>query len=272
MGVVNELLLPPPSEALVTLAQLVVAGADYNRLLKETARATARTLDADSCEVLRLSPDGGRLLTVASSDEGTAPSERSIQSSGVSTATGYALLCEAPVVSEDLKSDRRFGEAGAPRWEGPISAVAAPVSGREEPFGVLIAYAARAEAFDDRHAVIVSRTGSLLGAALERLDELESLRRQAGGVELPVREEPSESPPAYGKTALTGRQLQILTLMAEGHPAKQISSDLNLSIHTVHFHQRNLYRALDVGTSTAAIKRAAELGLLRFPGPTPGDS
>ena len=257
---------PVPAEALVALAQLVVAGAEHNRILNETTRATARTLDADRCEVLRLSSDGESLLPVAFNEGNVMSEERDTVPNSVSSAAGYALLCEAPVFSTDLKKDRRFGQAGAPHVDGPVSVVAATVAGHEAPIGVLVAYAARAGAFQDRHAVAVSRTGSLLGGALERLDELEALRSQAGRVEHSFGEAP-EYPTEYGEPIVTGRQLEVLTLMADGRPAKQIASDLNLSAHTVHFHQRNLYRALDVGTATAAIKRATELGLLRFPSP-----
>lgn len=53
--------------------------------------------------------------------------------------------------------------------------------------------------------------------------------------------------------------------MSDGRSAKRIASELSLSIHTVHFHQRNLYRTLGVGSSTGALKRAAQLGLLPLP-------
>ena len=256
-----------PTEVLVAIAQLVVGGAGYNRLLNETVRATALSLDADRCEVLRPSPDGESLLPVASGDKGVVQDERAAVPNGLSSVSGYALLCEAPVFSTDLNKDRRFGPDGAPHVEGPVSAVAAPVAGHEKPIGVLVAYAERAGAFDDRHAVSIARTGSLLGAALERLNELETLRSRVGGTEPNSVENLPEFSPKSDGSVLTERQFEVLTLMAEGCSAKQIASDLDLSIHTVHFHQRNLYRALNVGTSTTALKRAAELGLLRFPSP-----
>jgi ATP/maltotriose-dependent transcriptional regulator MalT len=74
--------------------------------------------------------------------------------------------------------------------------------------------------------------------------------------------EPSEGPPVRETPGVTERQVEVLGLMADGRSAKQIGSELGLSIHTVHSHQRNLYRALGVGSFAAALKRAAELGLL----------
>ena len=71
-----------------------------------------------------------------------------------------------------------------------------------------------------------------------------------------------EGRPVRETPGVTKRQVEVLRLMADGRSAKQIGSELSLSIHTVHSHQRNLYRALGVGSFAAALKRAAELGLL----------
>jgi DNA-binding CsgD family transcriptional regulator len=253
-----------PAEALVALAQLVVAGADFDRLTRETARATAMALDADRCEILRLAPDGERLLRVAVSDEGAPRDDTSAVPSGVSSAAGYALLCGVPIVSRNLEDERRFGTAGAPPWSDPVSAVATPVPGRGSAFGALVAYAARPAAFDERHTLAAARTASLLGGALKRLNEHEELRRRAEEAErcLGTLDEPRESAPGREIPGLTARQAEVLGLMADGRSAKQIGSELGLSIHTVHSHQRNLYRALGVGSFAAALKRAAELGLL----------
>jgi hypothetical protein len=101
-----------PLEALVVLAQLVVTGTDSRRLTREAPRATAMTLDADLCELLRVSPDGQRFVRVASSDEEAASHEPDGVVGGVSSAAGYALLCGAPVVSGDLRHERRFRDTG----------------------------------------------------------------------------------------------------------------------------------------------------------------
>lgn len=61
---------------------------------------------------------------------------------------------------------------------------------------------------------------------------------------------------------LTGRQLQILALIATGQDTPTIANTLHLTPHTVHTHRRRLYRKLHAHTAAHAITRAFTLGIL----------
>lgn len=255
--------LPASAEPLVVLAQLVVSGADCDRLTREAALATSMSLEADLCELLRLTPDGNAFFRVTSFQKESDREETHIPG-GIASVAGYTLLCGTPTFSEDLARDQRFGAAGAPDLDGPVSAVAAPVPGLGNGPGVLVAYAGRVGAFGPCQALSVSRMASLLGGALELLRELDELRCRVekadhcSGVGCEI----------YGKTLrreernLTDRQLDVLQLLAKGLPAKGIASKMNLSIHTIHSHKRSLYLTLGVVSATGAIRRAEELRLL----------
>ena len=255
------------SEVLVTLARLVLAGDDTGWLAREAVLTVATAIDADRCELLRPAPGGKHLLRVASCGEDAGRGGRDAVSGGISSVAGYALLCGTPVASENLEEEKRFGVAGAPGLSGPVSAVAAPFLWGADS-GVLVAYAARAGAFDARHALSIGRISYLLGGALWRLEEREELRRRAeeAGRDFGASSGyPRESTPECQGPTPTGRQLEVLALMYDGRSAKRIASELGISIHTIHFHQRNLYRILGAGSSTEALKRAAQLGLLPSP-------
>lgn len=260
------------SEVVVTLARLVLTGDEPGDLVRETVLAIATALDADRCEVLRPAPGDKHLLRIFYFGEDAARGSRDTLPRGVSSIAGYALLCEAPVVSYDLQEEKRFGSVGAPERDGPVSAVAAPFSWCEDR-GVLVAYALRADAFDSDHALSVGRVASLFGDALQRLKERRDLRLRADEVERCSRPiaGTTENPTGREDSGLTGRQLEVLKLIADGRSAKQMAFALDLSIHTVHTHQRNLYRALGVGSSAGALKRARQLGLLEPTDPTPGN-
>ena len=62
--------------------------------------------------------------------------------------------------------------------------------------------------------------------------------------------------------SLTGRELEVLQLAAEGLANKQIALSLNISEHTVKFHLSSIYTKLGVASRTEAIRIGARHGLV----------
>lgn len=58
----------------------------------------------------------------------------------------------------------------------------------------------------------------------------------------------------------SSREMDILHLMCEGKPSKQIASELGLSTLTVNTHRRNLLKRTGLKNTAELIKRAAEEG------------
>ncbi len=75
-------------------------------------------------------------------------------------------------------------------------------------------------------------------------------------------EQLSVSKPPRGKLQLTGRQLEILRLVAQGLSNPEIAGRLRLSDHTVKRHVANLLTKLGLPTRAAAAAYAAQHGLL----------
>jgi DNA-binding CsgD family transcriptional regulator len=63
---------------------------------------------------------------------------------------------------------------------------------------------------------------------------------------------------------LTGREAQVLRLIARGCTYVQVADQLGMSINTVGTHIKNAYRKLGVHCAAAAVMRAIELRLLDF--------
>ena len=61
---------------------------------------------------------------------------------------------------------------------------------------------------------------------------------------------------------LSGRELEILQLIAQGLSNRQISEKLYLTLNTIKGHNQKIYRKLQVNRRTEAIVRARELELL----------
>jgi DNA-binding NarL/FixJ family response regulator len=64
-------------------------------------------------------------------------------------------------------------------------------------------------------------------------------------------------------TALTARETDVLRLLSRGYNYAEVGDRLGISVNTVTSHIKNSYRKLAVHSGTAAVTRAAELGLLR---------
>ena len=73
----------------------------------------------------------------------------------------------------------------------------------------------------------------------------------------------SKPPPGNGESlGLTGRELEVLALVADGLTDPQIAQRLVISEHTVHRHVSNILVKLSCSSRAAAVKRAAAAGAL----------
>jgi DNA-binding NarL/FixJ family response regulator len=65
-----------------------------------------------------------------------------------------------------------------------------------------------------------------------------------------------------GDYGLSAREREILQLLVEAHPQKQIARTLGLSPHTVDTHLRNIYSKLHVHSCSAAVAKALQERLI----------
>ena len=64
------------------------------------------------------------------------------------------------------------------------------------------------------------------------------------------------------KRRLTGREADVLRLLARGRTYAQAARELGMSVHTVGTHLKNAYRKLEVHSAAAAVMQAVRLGLI----------
>lgn len=64
------------------------------------------------------------------------------------------------------------------------------------------------------------------------------------------------------REALTGRETEVLQLLAQGLANKQIALTLGISEHTVKFHVSGIYSKMGVTNRTEAVRRGVRLGLI----------
>lgn len=100
------------------------------------------------------------------------------------------------------------------------------------------------------HAVAAAAVFEELGAAGAAKDAARLVGRLGG------------STAAARRAGLTGRELEVLILVAEGLSNPRIAERLVISEHTVHRHLANVYAKLGVSSRAAAVALAAERELL----------
>jgi ATP/maltotriose-dependent transcriptional regulator MalT len=107
-------------------------------------------------------------------------------------------------------------------------------------------------------------------------DEIENLRRRLAddpNLELVDRLDRAEAvltvPPAARQQeplveALTAREHEVLALVADGLPNREIAHALDISEHTVKFHLASIFGKLGVSTRTEAVQRGLRLGVIEI--------
>jgi DNA-binding NarL/FixJ family response regulator len=119
---------------------------------------------------------------------------------------------------------------------------------------------------DRRDAMAAFRAGALAfvskAASTDTLADV--LRRACGGeLKAPAWVTPAGFTPLAEAPMpeLTPRQLEILALLCQGHPNKEIGLRLGLAEVTVKMHVSSVFRALGVANRTQAVLAARRLGL-----------
>ncbi len=62
---------------------------------------------------------------------------------------------------------------------------------------------------------------------------------------------------------LSPREMEVLRLITKGHKTVQIADELNVSVHTINSHRKNILKKLNLRSPTELIVYAMETGLVR---------
>lgn len=99
-------------------------------------------------------------------------------------------------------------------------------------------------------------------AALGELSRVVDRLREAVQELAPVYGEDG-APRGAGEPEPTYRELTVLWLLARGHSNKEIAHELGLSVDTVKYHVRNLFRRLHASNRTEVVWAARQRGYVR---------
>jgi len=171
----------------------------------------------------------------------------------IAEALGTTPLAASAAAADGLLLRQRGDAAGA------VSRLEAAAAGYEQSGAPFETARARLELGD-----ALAQTGRTAAALRETCQALETFKALGADGEARRAQEKvaAGSKRSGGKSQLTGRQLEILRLVAQGLSNPDIAARLRLSDHTVKRHVANLLTKLRLPTRAAAAAYAATHGLL----------
>lgn len=68
--------------------------------------------------------------------------------------------------------------------------------------------------------------------------------------------------PILKRSKISGREQEVLDLLAQGYTAKEIAQNLYISTHTVHTHRKNLIIKMDARNTVHMVVKALSTSIV----------
>jgi PAS domain S-box-containing protein len=212
----------------VDLLRRIATALDYPMASLWLWDATAKAL---SCRAFWTAPD-------IDPDDAFEQAERRVRFGADEGKPGVAWTTRAPVVTADVATDPDFRPRDAAVAIGIATAIAFPAVGPDGPVAVLSFYS-----FEHRvPSAELVRTLTAIGRELGRFLNLRHAQ--------------------LAPRPLSGREIEVLRLAAEGHSGPRIAEQLVISLSTVRTHFEHIYEKLGVGDRAAAVAQALRTGVI----------
>jgi two-component system cell cycle sensor histidine kinase/response regulator CckA len=162
--------------AIADLGRRALRERDLRRLFESSVQLVQKTLGVDFAGLRALRLEDNR-RSVASAGFHSAIFEQLYAQQGLGEQAVYTLRYDEPVSSRDLLEEKRFTPNEYLIEAGIRSSVSVVVSGREEPFGVLVALARSPRDFTSDDVAFVQAVANVVAEAIERKRAEEALAR-----------------------------------------------------------------------------------------------
>jgi two-component system sensor kinase FixL len=167
--------------AVARLSHLALTGVDLSSLMREATSVVARTLRVKYCKVLELLPGDQAFLLRAGVGWKEGYVGRIQVGAQKDSQAGYTLLSRHPIVTEDLRKERRFHPPPLLVEHNIQSGISTIIlrQGRGRPFGVLGAHSKARRQYSTNDINFVRTVANVLATAIERKEAEEALQQQA---------------------------------------------------------------------------------------------
>ncbi|TSJ42615.1 GAF domain-containing protein [Mucilaginibacter corticis] len=133
----------------------------------------------------------------------------------------------------------------------PASCMYVPLFVQKEIIGILSVRTMVKNAYSARSLEFLKTLSVFISKAIEN-----------NRAKSPQREEVRSTPANYHLNPLSGREIEVLNLLAKGFANKAIAGELFVAASTVKTHTLNIYQKLEAANRTEAIVKAKQYGLI----------
>jgi sigma-B regulation protein RsbU (phosphoserine phosphatase) len=165
----NEIRMLAQLQSVVAdLGERALSGASLSQMLDDAANQVARALQADYSKILELLPNRDALLMTAGAGWKPGYVGHATVGLGADSQAGYTLQSDAPVVVENLRTEKRFAGTALLQEHDVISGVTVVIPTSEGPYGVLGAHTRRERTFTTDEVNFLQAVANVLGSVIER--------------------------------------------------------------------------------------------------------
>lgn len=155
------------TETVAQLGQRALISASVRELLNDAAALVQQTLRVDYVSIMEWRPERTELTAIAT--HGWPDSVPTTPTAlGLDSQSGYTLQVGAPVIAEDLLTEKRFPISNALRDSQAVSSISVVIESSPQPLGVLIAFTRTRRAFTQDDVNFLQSMANVLTAAIER--------------------------------------------------------------------------------------------------------
>jgi two-component sensor histidine kinase len=152
---------------------------DIDALLHEATHLVSDAIDVNLVKVLQPLPDGENLLVRAGVNWNPGVVGHATIPADAGSPAGYALKTDAPVITEDIATERHFRIPTLLIEHGVQSTVNVVIRGDDGPFGVLEVDSRQPRKFSQDDIDFLQNYANLLAAAIQRVNTQRELAEGA---------------------------------------------------------------------------------------------
>jgi two-component sensor histidine kinase len=152
---------------------------DIDALLHEATHLVSDAIDVNLVKVLQPLPDGENLLVRAGVNWNPGVVGHATIPADAGSPGGYALKTDAPVITEDIATERRFRIPALLIEHGVQSMVNVVIRGDDGPLGVLEVDSRQPRRFSQDDIDFLQNYANLLAAAIHRVNAQQELAESA---------------------------------------------------------------------------------------------